>query len=321
MFHACQWSGMDFAVGAAGVDLFFLISGFVLWLAAERAPPTPAAFLAARAVRVAPMYWLWTLIVAALAWRWPRMLPVVHLNLRHAILSLAFVPHLDPWGGPFPLLPSGWTLTYEVFFYLVFALSLTFPRDRRFRAMAVMLTITGLVGFAYHRWYTLLANPMLLEFLVGAALARAWRSGALQRLGGAQTGLAAIAAGVILLALQQGLGVRSDFWRPLIFGAPAFLILAGALKLEDAVREGGAVATAFVRLGDASYSLYLCHLPVVAAVLALTPGLAGPLRVALTVPLALAAGLYCFGWIERPLTEGLRKGLRTAPSQGVRSSA
>ena len=113
MFHACQWSGLDFAVGAAGVDLFFLISGFVLWLSAERARPTPAAFLAARAVRVAPLYWFWTLLAAALAWRWPKMLPVVHLNLRHAILSLAFVPHLDPWGGPFPLLPSGWTLTYE----------------------------------------------------------------------------------------------------------------------------------------------------------------------------------------------------------------
>ena len=187
---------MDFAVGAAGVDLFFLISGFVLWLAAERAQPTPAAFLAARAVRVAPLYWLWTLIAAAMAWRRPTALPVVHLGLRHAILSLAFVPHTDPMGGPFPLLPSGWTLTYEAFFYLAFALCLALPSGRRFQALAMMLTITVLVGFAYHRWYTLLANPLLLEFLAGAALARAWSAGTLRRLGGPRAALAGAGVGV-----------------------------------------------------------------------------------------------------------------------------
>lgn len=319
MFHACQWSGMDFAVGAAGVDLFFLISGFVLWLSAERAAPSPAAFLAARAVRVAPMYWLWTLLAAALAWGWPAALPVVHPDLLHLSLSLAFLPHPDPLGGPFPLLPSGWTLTYEAFFYVVFAACLAVPKDRRFQALAIMLTMGALSGFAYHRWYTLLANPLLLEFLAGAGLARIWRSGALERRGGIACALAAVAVGLGLLALQQALGVRSDFWRPVLFGAPAFLILAGALKLEDVARRGGALTAAFVRLGDASYSLYLCHLPVVTVVLALTPGLAGPLRIALTVSIALALGLATYRWIERPLTESLRR--RVAATQPQPSAA
>ncbi len=321
IFHACQWSGMDFAVGAAGVDLFFLISGFVLWLAAERAQPTPAAFLAARAVRVAPLYWLWTLIAAAMAWRRPTALPVVHLGLRHAILSLAFVPHTDPMGGPFPLLPSGWTLTYEAFFYLAFALCLALPSGRRFQALAMMLTITVLVGFAYHRWYTLLANPLLLEFLAGAALARAWSAGTLRRLGGPRAALAGAGVGVFLLAVQQILGVRSDFWRPLLFGPPMFLVLACALRLEDALRpDGGVVAGAMARLGDASYSLYLCQLPVVLVVLALTPGMAGPPRAALTVVLALAAGLATYRWIERPMTEGLRRIVRSARVRAVCSA-
>src|SRR5258708_424446 len=83
LFHACQWSGADFAVGAAGVDLFFLVSGFVLWLAVDRAPASAARFLWARASRIAPLYWLWTLIAAGLAWRWPSMIPVVHLDLIH----------------------------------------------------------------------------------------------------------------------------------------------------------------------------------------------------------------------------------------------
>lgn len=319
LFHACQWSGLDFAVGAAGVDLFFLISGFVLWLSAERGAPSPGGFLAARAVRVAPLYWLWTGLSALVAWRWPGMLPVVSLNLRHGLLSLAFLPHLDPGGGPFPLLPSGWTLTYEAYFYLAFAVALTLPKHRRFQALAVMLTITALVGFAYHRWYILLANPLLLEFLAGAALARCWRSGALARLGGRRAAPASLALGVLLLALQQIAGIQSDFWRPVLFGAPAAMILTGALKLDQPdpftskrmpVRR--LLTAGLARLGDASYSLYLCQLPVVMAVLALTPVLSGSLRVAITIPLAVMVGLTSYFWIERPLTESLRRALTPA---------
>ena len=64
LFHACQWSQIDFAVGAAGVDVFFVISGFVLWTACETRPITPGAFLLARAQRILPLYWIATLAVA-----------------------------------------------------------------------------------------------------------------------------------------------------------------------------------------------------------------------------------------------------------------
>lgn len=47
LFHACQWSRLDFAVGAAGVDVFFVVSGFVLWVSAQVRPVTPGAFLKA----------------------------------------------------------------------------------------------------------------------------------------------------------------------------------------------------------------------------------------------------------------------------------
>ena len=306
MFHAFQWSNLDFAVGAAGVDLFFLISGFVLWLAAERSPVSPGAFLWARATRVAPLYWLWSLVAAGLAALWPRMIPVVHLDLGHALLSLAFIPHLDPWGGPWPLLPSGWTLTYEAFFYLVFALALTQPKATRLQILAVVLTIGAVLGFAYHRWYTLLANPLLLEFLAGAGLARAWARGPFAA-GRPGLGLAAIALGVSLIAAQQAVGFQSDFWRPVVWGGPGFLILYGALRWEASGGLAGPIAAGLGRIGDASYSLYLCHLPVVAVVLASTPALPGPIRVALTIPCALLVGLACHAVVERPMTRALRK--------------
>lgn len=319
LFHACQWSGLDFAVGAAGVDMFFVISGFVLWTAALDLAPSPGAFLAARFIRVAPLYWLMSLAVAALAlWR-PQAMPVAHFTPSHLLLSLLFVPHNDPLGDAFPMLASGWTLTYEAFFYLVFALTLAVPRDRRFQVMSLLLLTTSVLGFGYHSLYPLLANPLMLEFLAGIWLARRLASGRLFRGGPTMAwGMVALGA-LILLALQVG-GVRDDFWRPFLWGPPAFLIVAGALKLELAGRLGhGRLGRALERLGDASYSLYLCQLPAITVCAWLTRGQPTLLRAPLGIAVAVAAGLACYVLVEKPIGRALRSargGRLTQPLDG-----
>lgn len=308
LFHACQWSHVDFAVGAAGVDLFFVISGFVLWTAtgeprsnsealAQR-KATPGGFLLARAARVAPLYWIATLAVFAVARAWPQALPIVHPDLRHLVLSLLFLPHVGPGDDPFPLLPTGWTLTYEAFFYLAFALALACPRDRRLQVLSCVLLAASILGFGYHGWYTLLCNPLLLEFLAGVWLARLWARGRLQALG-APGGLGLIGLGVLALGACQVGGLRDDFLRPFVWGPPATAIVAGGLALE--VWIGGRIARAGAMLGDASYSLYLVQAPLIAAFAWLTPGLAGWARTPLSVLLAVAAGPACWRWLERPL--------------------
>jgi exopolysaccharide production protein ExoZ len=307
LFHACQWSHIDFAVGAAGVDVFFVISGFVLWSACETRPVSAGAFLLARAERILPLYWIVTLAVAAVAlWR-PQALPIVHLQGRHLLLSLLLVPHDDPVGGPFPLLPTGWTLTYEAFFYAVMAIALAGPRDRRWTILAGVLLAASAVGFGYHGWYTLLANPLLLEFLAGAALARAWARGRLERLP-APLGWGLIAGGLALLLAQQVGGLRDDFLRPFVWGPPAVMIVAGALKLEADGRVGsGRIARAFVTQGDASYSLYLMQAPVIAVFAWLTPAWPATVRAPLSLALAILMGWLCWAALERPLGSALRR--------------
>jgi exopolysaccharide production protein ExoZ len=307
LFHACQWSQRDFGVGAAGVDVFFVISGFVLWTACEARPTTPAAFLRARATRILPLYWIVTLAAGAVAlWR-PAALPIVHPGAGHLALSLLLIPHDDPTGGPFPLLPTGWTLTYEAFFYLVMALALAAPRDRRWAVLSCVLLAAALVGFGYHGWYTLLANPLLLEFLGGAMLGRAWIKGRLARLplGG---GWGLMAGGLaILLALQIG-GLNDDFLRPFLWGPPAVMIVAGALILEAKGRIGsGPLARALTRQGDASYSLYLVQAPVIAAFAWLTPAWPAALRAPASLILAIVAGWLCWAALERPLALALHR--------------
>lgn len=307
LFHACQWSQLDFAVGAAGVDLFFVISGFVLWTACETHPVTPAAFLRARAERILPLYWIVTLAVAAVAlWR-PAALPIVHPAPGHLGLSLLLVPHDDVADGPFPLLPTGWTLIYEAFFYLVMAVALAAPRDRRWTILSAVLLAASVVGFGYHRWYTLLANPLLLEFLAGAALGRLWLKRRFARMP-ARWGWGSIAAGLLILAALQFGGVRDDFLRPFIWGPPAVLIVAGALKLEADGRIGsGLFSRALARQGDASYSLYLVQAPVIAVFAWLTPAWPAALRAPASLVLAVAAGWLVWAALERPLALALRR--------------
>ena len=120
-YHALQWADGGFEVGRAGVDVFFVISGFIMWHVTAGRDVDPGDFLWRRLTRVAPLYWLATLGVLGVALVWPAFLPEVRPGWTHLALSLAFIPHLDPRGLPFPTLPPGWTLDYEALFYLIFA--------------------------------------------------------------------------------------------------------------------------------------------------------------------------------------------------------
>jgi len=171
-FHACQWMRIPFDIGSAGVDVFFVISGFIMWRTTSESGVKPMEFLRKRAIRIVPLYWMVTLALLASALAFPDSFRDVQPTPWHVFASLAFVQHLNPIGLPFPLLPIGWTLNYEVVFYLMFAGALLVPKAHR--AMALTLALAGLTlfGFIYPPAYIMLCNPLLLEFAAGMWLAR-----------------------------------------------------------------------------------------------------------------------------------------------------
>jgi exopolysaccharide production protein ExoZ len=296
LFHACQWAGVDFDIGAGGVDVFFVISGFVLWTAAQARPATPGLFLWRRIVRVVPAYWAVTLLLAGLVAAWPGLLPQVRLEGPHHVLSLLLVPHMDPAGLPFPLLPPGWSLSYEAIFYLVFAAGLAVPARNRFAAVIAGLVIIGLTGFLIHPAYELGANPTMLEFAAGVWLGKACAEG---RTPPRAFGWALLAAGLGAFAALRLWGLHSDLWRNLIWGVPALAIVAGAVCIEA---DGGVAALPALKLlGDGSYSLYLVHW-IVVALLAKALGAGNPwLFIPLAVAASLGAGLLARQALEKPL--------------------
>jgi exopolysaccharide production protein ExoZ len=308
-FHAFQWARIDFDIGAAGVDIFFVISGFIMWRTTEGTRITAWEFLRRRAIRIAPLYWVVTLGLAGVALIWPARFPDIDPQGGHVLASLAFVQHRNPEGQPFPVLTPGWTLNYEAAFYLLFALALTLPRANRLLAVTFALVAVSAFGFFHPPAYEMLANPLLLEFLAGVLLARAMSIGFAP---GRNIGWTMMALALGWYCVMAAIRVEWDLWRPIFWGAPALLLVMGLTAVEA---DGGLPDLPPIRgLGDCSYSLYLLH-PLIIGALAVQMGTWRPwLFIPLALALAWAGGWLSWRFFERPVTAWLRGSLLDARS-------
>ncbi len=318
-YHALQWAHGGFEIGRAGVDVFFVISGLIIWRVTASRETDPREFVWRRLTRLVPLYWLATLGVFGVALVQPLFLPEVIPSWPHLARSLVFIPHLDPRGLPFPTLPPGWSLDDEMIFYLVFAIALIGPARWRGRTVFTGLLALSVFGFLFPEHYYFLGfNPMLLQFAAGAGLGAAAAHGQLRsRALGAVMLAAALATWI---AVRPG-AVFTELWRPLLWGVPAVLTVAGVVSLE----RGGAFAglservrDAAVWFGDGSYAVYLMHLPAT-AIVAHTVGWSQVwLFLPLSIAASFAAGLAARAWVEKPLLNLLRRG-PAARRQAVRA--
>ena len=161
---------------SGGVDLFFVISGFVM-VHTTRDDETPAWFATKRIARIVPLYWLATFVVIALVVVRPWTFSGALLTPDSILASLFFVPHVDANGQAYPILGVGWTLNYEMMFYALFAMSLLLPRTYRLPGVIALISLVwltanlsgdSLIAHVY-------ANPILFEFAAGCVLAHALR--------------------------------------------------------------------------------------------------------------------------------------------------
>jgi peptidoglycan/LPS O-acetylase OafA/YrhL len=246
----------------AGVDIFFVISGFIMVHVAGRefgAPGAPLRFFIRRLARIVPMYWLLTTVLILGAFVAPEMLNVPIGGLAHILKSYFFIPDWRPdMSAVRPVMALGWTLNYEMFFYVVFAFAMLAPLRAGIAAMSVFFVALAIIGSTLSIHQTQLAfwtDPISLEFLFGVYVALAYRAG--WRL---KAPVAITFAGVALLLiganLPERLGLALDI-HALRFGLPAALLIAAAALGPE--MPDSAAKRFMVALGDASYALYLCH--------------------------------------------------------------
>ena len=303
--------------GQAGVDLFFVISGFVMVYVTNDRERSPQQFLAMRAARIIPVYWFYTLAAACLMFLLPQLFRANELTVRHLVLSLLFIPHrITKTAFLDPIVKQGWTLNYEVFFYVLFAIAMAVSVRRRVALAASVLVVFAAIGFSMRFTdFSLGAagfyfHNIVLEFAFGMLIAIAFLQGKLKSLG-APLGVALVVAGFVALFALDAFYAESR--RAFVYGIPAAAIVVGALAFESRSR---ALRLPFLQFtGDASYSIYLVHIFPVAILRALWPHGPLPMHAAvsfvlfLLLSVALVIGLAAVSYyaVERTSLKYLRK--------------
>lgn len=153
--------------GENGVDVFFVLSGFVIQFSYARSPKEPGKFLRSRLIRIIPNYWSWTLVLFFALLLLPQLFPRLEADSLHLLTSIAFLS--GPLLASEPVLYVGWTLEYEMLFYLLFTLAIAAGHSlaERWLVPAAMLGLVIAFGL-----------PLLaMEFVFGMLIARAFLSG------------------------------------------------------------------------------------------------------------------------------------------------
>ena len=319
-------------MGAFGVDLFFVISGFVMTLSARRfvGPAGAGVFLVQRFIRIAPLFYLACLVMLAEAIR--AGLPLERASILN---SLTFLPIFDDNKYSWPLHYLGWTLAFEWVFYLLVALLIADGRAGQhlpLLGMVVAVPFLGLMSQPQLMAGKVFANPMLWEFAFGCIACILYDK---CRLGRLRWQLACVAAlfailGVVALQLWPDElarraqipmnGGREAAVRVLLWGIPAFFFFCAFISFG--LIGDNRLARLMKLLGDASYSIYLSHLFVVMAIREILNHmpLDADLVVLLTLVVAASVGVLVYRWVEQPMLSFGQRRIRRWSMQHMRPS-
>lgn len=314
------------ASGIYGVDLFFVISGFVIvWVGAGLPQHWQSSrrFIAARIVRIYPSWWLFA-SAAAIAYWLANGVPwnierINGVGLEHLLHSFLLVPQPAP-----PVLSVGWTLIHEMYFYLGFTcLICLVPIHHRLKALLAWGSIV-LIGAAsgwssgFSRNIVELAfYPMTLEFIAGGIIAFAIKAGERRAaslslyLGTVGFIAGFLSADLVTLGLPD---LPFEWRRTLVFGVSSTLIIYGAVVLElEEKLPSGWMPRALAALGNWSYAFYLCHVLTVSVTGRVIYGwlnLTGSLGVILFLVTATVTSLFTafatYRVFERPIISAFK---------------
>ncbi len=299
-----------FLIGPLGVDLFFVISGFVMVHITQRGE-TALGFLAKRIIRIVPLYWIATLAVPVAIYFYPWSFHQADTSPESIAASLLFIPHTDLSGRTYPLLMLGWTLNMEMLFYAMFTLAILV--SQRWRVPLVIAIITGTIfaarsiGGTIGEFYGAL---MIFEFIIGCAIAMAFQNLHVQNFIRRTPMWPFVLIGAVLMGLSYDQDFHND-GRLLYYGLPAALIVA-AVAGQDLFRTP-IPDNPLVSIGDSSYSAYLLHEFVVVALAVLIPRtfgaglIPGITMIIGTVIGAIIVSHFSYRWFELPSNRWLRK--------------
>ncbi|NPE59842.1 acyltransferase [Dickeya dadantii] len=258
--------------GALGVDVFFIISGFIMTFITYHTPGSPVAFIVKRFFRIWPVFffvWLFSFIFVYNERSFSQMACTLYFCLQD---------YSQP--GPtfgYSALGPPWTLSYEIMFYFIFSVSMYI--NYRYRSyICTLVFVAAMTGFQlyyngnfnfssqvspdimvthwWQAWIKLISNTIMFEFIAGMLLAELMIRGIINKSPCSRTvakiAFATAAAGAVIVG-PQVFGLSGGFWLALV-------IMISAIILNGNNETGNSRILTF--LGGISYSLYLVHYPV-----------------------------------------------------------
>lgn len=265
--HSAQEFAGSPTFGEFGVDIFFVISGFII---SHITQSGDEQFFTRRLIRIVPLYWLLTCAITAIAYFAPFLLHHVKWNVFHAIASLLFVPWWTETLKFSPILPMGWTLNYEIWFYLLFSVAMRISLAHREVVCALLIvgvyTMTSGIPLGNTASLSFYSNSIVLEFIFGMAIAVLYRrkKAALDHMPLIVVLPLAVA---VLFAWHYTTFVNNlDLPRFVYWGLPAvscvFVCLSAEKRFNQFPRR---IISAALAGGELSYPVYLIHMFIIAA--------------------------------------------------------
>ncbi|WP_300631573.1 acyltransferase [Pseudomonas sp.] len=276
--------------GGIGVDIFFVISGFVIFLATADKALTPWRFMLMRLARIVPAYWFYTLLMIFLVAALPAVFPDEHLEPGYVLMSLLFIAApSEPGVEVYPLLGVGWTLNFEMMFYALFCFALLVRESCRVWVAATLLYLACYIGPTLGLASGFYTNGIVLEFLMGIVIGMLYRRGLCRT----RPWLPLLGIVIASMAVYHG----ADIPRALEWGVPSAIVVISCVALEPYFQGSRLLKM----LGDCSYSVYLIHVPVLAVghFVAEQRGI-NPYAMLLACIVVIALGAFAsYQWLEK----------------------
>lgn len=253
--------GDFFGFGFAGVDLFFVISGFIIHFTSKNhldSPSTLGKYLKKRFLRVYPIYWIVMTVLFGLSWLMTLILQKDVFNTGYPYTISAFLQTYFLTPLHFAINPVTWTLSYELFFYLCFSLLII---SRRLSFIPLLLILGSLYNSIFlhkeeNKYFNFIFSGYNLEFLFGFLIFQFYDK---IKFSNWISILLIVVSSAIIISYGYDI-IDYDYQkRVLIFGVPSAFLLIAMLNLEK--NEAIKIPSFTITLGDASYVLYLIHFP------------------------------------------------------------
>lgn len=253
--------------GSFGIDLFFVLSGLVMFFTSQKPGTTGTGFFVKRVMRIIPAYWFYTTVFLVWIAIFPEVFAYTDYNFTTLIASYLLIPSQNPSGiGLLPVLTPGWTLIYEFTFYTTLAICIFATKKYAVQLCFALIFLAPLFFPDGYTFSPILGSWTIWQFLAGFVIGWYVRSSLYSRINAAvpvwlQCAALFIGALLLLSVMSNGLVQRT---------AAAAMIVQASVLIDLKAAYKSALAKFMIRLGDYSYSTYLCHVLVIGAYLHFT---------------------------------------------------